>query len=175
MVKNSSELRQARRMVEDILLRESHDKQLMIGAMIESTSSLFDLDAILEVADFLSIGTNDLTYSILDMDRRSQGHSLVKSFCNPSVVRATHQIVQAAIKYSKPVSVCGEAASDPAIACLMIGLGIRNLSITSFSASRLCSVINRMTIDQMNTLAERALKSETETDVLELLSSVPVN
>jgi len=175
MVKGSAEFRQARRMVEDILRCELPDKQLLIGAMVETPSALFDLDAIVEDADFLSIGTNDLTYSILDMDRRSHGHSLVNSFCNPSVVRATDQIIQSARKHGKPVSVCGEAASDPAVACLMIGLGLRDLSINPFSASRLCSAINRMTVGQMSALAEGALKAETETEVRELLSSAPFN
>lgn len=173
MVKGSSELRQARCIVEEILRKELPNRQLLIGAMIETPSALFDLDAILKEADFLSIGTNDLTYSILDMDRRSHGHSLVNSFCNPSVVRATHQIVQSARKHGKPVSVCGEAASDPAVACLMVGLGLKNLSINPFSASRLCSVINRMSVDQMSALAEEALIAETEAEVLGLVSSVP--
>jgi len=171
MVRSSSDLRQARRMVEEILRQELPDKQLLIGAMVETPSALFDLDGILEGADFLSIGTNDLTYSILDMDRRSHGHSLVNSFCHPSVVRATHQIVQAAHKSGKPASVCGEAASDPAVACLMIGLGLRSLSINPFSAPRVCSAINRMTVDQMNALAEGSLEAETEAEVLRLLSS----
>jgi phosphotransferase system enzyme I (PtsI) len=175
LVKSSSELRQARDMVEGILRREAPGIQLPIGAMIETPSALFDLDAILENADFLSIGTNDLTYSILDMDRRTHGHSLADSFFHPSVVRATHQIVQSARKHGKPVSVCGEAASSPAAACLLIGLGVLNLSINPFSASRLCSAINRMTVGQMNALAEKALKAETETAVSELLSSVPFN
>jgi phosphoenolpyruvate-protein phosphotransferase len=175
MVKSSSELRQARRIVEEILRRELPVKQLLIGAMIETPSALFDLDKILEDTDFLSIGTNDLTYSILDMDRKSHGHSLVQSFCNPSVVRATHQIVQSARKYEKPVSVCGEAASDPAVACLMIGLGLRNLSINPFTASRLSNTINQMTVDKMEALADRALKAQTEPEILDLLSSVPQN
>ncbi len=175
MVKSSSELRSARRVVEEIARNELPDRQLLIGAMIETPSALFDLDAILEDADFLSIGTNDLTYSILDMDRRSHGHSLVNSFCNPAVVRATHQVVQAARKHGKPVSVCGEAASDPSVASLMIGLGLRVLSINPFSASRVCSAINRMTVGQMTAIAERALKAETETEVRELLSSIPCN
>jgi phosphoenolpyruvate-protein kinase (PTS system EI component) len=57
----------------------------------------------------------------------------------------------------------------------MIGLGLRNLSINPFSASRLCSTINRMTVDEMCALAEVALKAETETEVLDLISSVPLN
>jgi phosphoenolpyruvate-protein phosphotransferase len=170
MVKGASELRQARRMVKEIVRREAPDKELLIGAMVETPSALFDLDAILEDADFLSIGTNDLTYSILDMDRRSHGHSLIHSFCNPSVIRATHQIIQSARKHGKLVSVCGEAASDPAVACLMIGLGLRNLSINPFSASRLCCAINRRTVDEMKDLAEGALTAKTETEVREKLS-----
>jgi phosphoenolpyruvate-protein kinase (PTS system EI component) len=57
----------------------------------------------------------------------------------------------------------------------MIGLGLRNLSINPFSAAQLCFAINRMSVDQMNVLAQRALKAETESKVLELLSSVPIN
>ncbi|MBN2035216.1 MAG: phosphoenolpyruvate--protein phosphotransferase [Chitinispirillaceae bacterium] len=175
MVTGSSELRQARRIVEDILRKETLDNRLLIGVMIETPSALFDLDAIMKEADFLSIGTNDLTYSILNLDRRSHGHSLVNSFCNPSVVRATNHIVQSARKHGKPVNVCGEAASDPAVACLMIGLGLRNLSVNPFSVSRLCFAINQISIDEMNGLSEAALKAETESEILKLLSSVSDN
>lgn len=174
MVKGASELCQARDIVEELMKYELSDKGLMIGAMIETPSALFDLDEIVRHADFLSIGTNDLTYSILDMDRRSHGNSLVDSFCNPSVVRAVHQIVKVAGSHGKTVCVCGEAASDPVVACLMIGLGLREFSINLFSTAQLCNVIKKMTIGQMTVMAEKALKARTEEEIREMITSVPV-
>ncbi len=103
--------------------------------MVETPAAAFDIEGILQIADFVCIGTNDLAHSILAMDRGSQGHPEVLSFLHPSVLRATEQVVRAAVNQGVAVAVCGEAASDPAVACLLVGKGVRALSMNPFQVA----------------------------------------
>ena len=101
-----------------------------IGAMIETPSALFQLDEILHLADFISIGTNDLSQFILAADRNSVDLLNDDSVLHPSVLRAIIKIIESANKQNRSVCICGEAAGNPTIACLLIGLGVRELSMS---------------------------------------------
>ncbi len=92
MVMGVADLSEACRLVDEVLQSEQLSKRPPIGAMIETPAAAFDIRGILQIVDFVSIGTNDLAHSILAMDRGSQGHSGVLSFLHPSVLRATEQI-----------------------------------------------------------------------------------
>ncbi len=172
MVMGVADLREARCLVDDLLQREAPGKRISIGAMIETPAAAFDIHGILDFADFVSIGTNDLAHSILTMDRGSQGQAGVISFLHPSVLRATHQVIQAAAEKGVTLSVCGEAASDPTVACLLIGMGVRNLSINPFLASRLRRAIQQVTLGHIEALAKDILDAKTGKEVQDLLSSV---
>jgi phosphoenolpyruvate-protein phosphotransferase (PTS system enzyme I) len=171
MVMGAAELSEARRLVEEVLESEHLSKLPPIGAMIETPAAAFDIQGILQLADFVSIGTNDLAHFILAIDRGSQGQPGVLSFLHPSVLKATEQIVRAAISQRVAVSVCGEAASDPAIACLLVGMGVKDLSMNPFLAKRVRYAIKRVTIDQAQALAKEALGATTTKEVQETLSS----
>jgi phosphoenolpyruvate-protein phosphotransferase len=131
-----------------------------IGAMIETPSSVFELDEILQVADFVSIGTNDLAQFMLAADRNSLYLLAENAVLHPSVVRAIRTIVQAAQEYDRPVCVCGEEAGNPPIACLLVGLGIRQLSMSPVRAGRLRYALRRNSCSRLQEIAECALKSE---------------
>jgi phosphotransferase system enzyme I (PtsI) len=101
-----------------------------LGAMIETPAALFALDEIMELADFVAIGTNDLTQYLLASDRALAQGTDDCSAMHPAVLRAIKQIVDAAESHRCPVCVCGEEAGNPDFACLLVGLGIRELSMT---------------------------------------------
>jgi phosphoenolpyruvate-protein kinase (PTS system EI component) len=172
MVIGVADMREARRLVDEVFQSEQLSTQPPIGAMIETPAAAFDVQGILQIADFACIGTNDLAHSILGMDRRLQGHSEVLTFLHPSVLRATERIVQAAMDQGVALSVCGEAASDPSIAYLLVGMGVRDLSMNPFLSARVCHTIRQVTIDRAQTLARQALNAATPTDIQEVLSSV---
>ena len=171
MVMGVADLSEARRLVEEMLQSEQFPKRPPIGAMIETPAAAFDIHGILQIVDFICIGTNDLTNSILAMDRGSQRQPGVLSFLHPSVLRATEQIVRAAVNQGVAVSVCGETASDPAVACLLVGMGVRALSMNPFQVAGVRHAIRQITIDQAEALAKEALGATTPKEIQEIVAS----
>ena len=172
MVLGSEDLRKARSLVDEVLQLEFPNKRLFIGAMIETPAAAFDIHGILDLADFVSIGTNDLAHYILAVDRWSRGDLAVLSFFHPSVLRATCQVTQVAGDKGVGLSVCGEAASDPAAACLLIGMGVRTLSINPFLAPRVRRAIQQVTLEQMQAVAQDIQSAKTDKRIRELLAPV---
>jgi len=106
-------------------------ERVEVGAMVEVPSLLFQLDELLERADFLSVGSNDLVQFLYAADR---GNSLVASRFDPisaPVLRALKDIADRAHAHGKPVTLCGEMASKPLGALALIALGYRSLSLTA--------------------------------------------
>jgi phosphoenolpyruvate-protein kinase (PTS system EI component) len=99
-----------------------------VGAMIERPEAIAAIGDLARAADFLSIGTNDLTASILDLGRRDP--SLTPGRVRePAVLEAIGRTVRAGREYGRPVSVCGDAASDPELVPVLLDLGCRVLSV----------------------------------------------
>jgi phosphotransferase system enzyme I (PtsI) len=171
MVMGVADMREARRLVETVFQNEQFTRLPPIGAMIETPAAAFDIQGILKIADFVCIGTNDLSHFTLAMGRQSQGHPGVLSFLHPSVLKATAQIVRAAEKQKVPISVCGEAASDTAVACLLVGMGVRDLSMSPFLAARVSHAIRQLTLTQAQTLAKDTLGATTPEEVQEIVAS----
>jgi len=171
MVMGAADMTAARNVVEEILQGESPGIRPLIGAMIETPSAVFDLRGILAIADFVCIGTNDLSHSILAMDRASQGHSAVRSFLHPSVLKATHQIIRAAKKQAVPLSVCGEAAGDPTVACLLAGMGVRELSMNPFLVENVLHALREVTLEEARQIARKVLAASTPDEVRDTLAS----
>ncbi|GLI01213.1 aldolase/citrate lyase family protein [Phytohabitans aurantiacus] len=99
-----------------------------LGAMIESPPAVAAVDEIAEAADFLSIGSNDLSASLLGLDRRDPRLN-PGSAAEPVVLQAIAAVVAAGERHGKPVSLCGDAAADPSVVPLLIGLGCTVLSV----------------------------------------------
>ena len=171
MIMGTADLMEGCYVVDEAMQNEHIDKRPLVGAMIETPAAAFDIYGILDIVDFVCIGTNDLSHFILAMDRGVQGDSAVHSFLHPAVLRATDHIVKAAIKKNVPVSVCGEAAGDPGVACFLVGIGVRELSMSPFLSSRVCRSIRRLTLEQAGTLAGNVLEAETQKEIQGMLSS----
>ena len=171
MVIGASDLSEARHLVDEVFQSEQLNKRPPIGAMIETPAAAFDILEILPIVDFICIGTNDLTQSILAMDRGSQGFHGILSFLHPSVLRATEQVVRAALNQRVAVSVCGEVASDPSVACLLVGMGVRALSMNPFQVAGVRHAIRQVTIDQAEALAREALGATTPKEIQEIIAA----
>src|SRR5207244_9948842 len=105
-----------------------------VGAMIEVPGAALSADALARVCDFFAIGTNDLTMYTLAIDRGDEQVAHLYNPLHPAVLRLIQFATEAALRAGIPISVCGEVAGDPRFAGLLLGLGIRELSM---SASRL--------------------------------------
>jgi phosphoenolpyruvate-protein phosphotransferase (PTS system enzyme I) len=171
MVLGVADLLEAVRVVDDLLQTEPLGQRPPIGAMIETPAAVFTIESILQAADFISIGTNDLAHSILAIDRESAGSPGILSFLHPAMLRATEQTVRSALQEGMTVSVCGEAASDPAAACVLVGMGVRDLSMNPFQTAGVRQALRKVTIVQANTLAQEALAADSSQEIQAIIST----
>jgi phosphotransferase system enzyme I (PtsI) len=107
-----------------------------IGAMIEVPGAALAADALAQVSDFFAIGTNDLTQYTLAIDRGEERVAHLYNPLHPAVLRLVQFATEAALRARLPVAVCGEIAGDPRYAPLLIGLGIRELSMATAALPR---------------------------------------
>lgn len=128
-----------------------------VGAMLETPAALFALDEILELADFAAVGTNDLTQYLLASDRTLAHGTDDCSAMHPAVLRAIKKIVEAAEVRKCPLCVCGEEAGNPDFACLLVGLGVRELSMTPARSANVRNALRRMDSRVAAEIANRAL------------------
>lgn len=172
MVLGKSDLETALEVVHCVAREVGTSSVPAIGAMIETPSALFALDEILELAEFVSIGTNDLTQFMLAADRMDVGMTEDFSVLHPSVLRAIAQVVEAATKAGREVCICGEAASYPRTACLFVGMGVRQLSMSPVRSARVRFLLRATTRGHLEELADAALRSDTPTAVQTLLAGL---
>jgi phosphoenolpyruvate-protein phosphotransferase len=140
-----------------------------IGAMIETPAALFTLHEILDAADFISLGTNDLIQFMLAADRGSLASADSYTVLHPSVVRAISHVVTACTERNRPVSLCGEIAGDPFVVPLLIGLGVRVLSMSPVRAPKVRSVLRRVDLQQAEELASETLAARSAASIVELV------
>ncbi|RLW57316.1 MAG: phosphoenolpyruvate--protein phosphotransferase, partial [gamma proteobacterium symbiont of Stewartia floridana] len=121
----------------DELLEEGYQvKMPQVGVMIEVPAAVYQVEALAQRIDFLSVGTNDLTQYLLAVDRNNAHVAEIYNDLHPAVLRALIQIVNGAAQYGKEVSVCGELAGNPAAAVLLLGMGVNSLSMNGGSLLR---------------------------------------
>jgi phosphoenolpyruvate-protein phosphotransferase len=173
MVLGESDLAEAVQRVQQLGDEMSLPRLPRLGAMIETPSALFSLNEILRQVDFVSIGTNDLTQFMLAADRDAADLMDDYSFVHPSVLRAIRKVVEACDEAGCDVSVCGEAAGDTSTACLLVGLGIRQLSMSPVRAARVRLAIRQTDSHELVDLAEQSLRADSSVRVKELLRQLP--
>ena len=113
------------------LTREGHpyDPAIPIGGMIEVPSAAITADQFAQKLDFLSIGTNDLIQYTLAIDRVDDEVNYLYDPLHPAVLRLIKQTIEAGAKFNKPVSLCGEMASDALYTRLLLGMGLKIFSM----------------------------------------------
>jgi phosphotransferase system enzyme I (PtsI) len=142
---------------------------LPVGVMIETPAAAILADRLAAEADFLSVGTNDLTQYTLVVDR---GNARLADRFNPhdpSVLRLLKMVADAARAAGKPASVCGEMASEPLSAFLLIGLGYETLSVAPPALPLIKWTVRQVSAARARVAAEQALAARTADDVLDLL------
>jgi phosphoenolpyruvate-protein phosphotransferase len=143
-----------------------------VGVMIEIPSAAILVDRILREVDFVSIGTNDLIQYTLAVDRDNDLVSHLYETLNPAVIWLIKHVVDAGVREGKPVSICGEVAGDPFYIPLLIGLGLRELSVNPVSILDIKEAVRRISLREAQTLAETILTLSTAEEVEKVLQSV---
>jgi phosphotransferase system enzyme I (PtsI) len=129
------------------------------GVMVEVPSSALLADRILAEADFASIGTNDLTQYTLAADRLLGSVAAFQDPWHPAVLRLVGEVGRAGAALDKPVGVCGEAAADPLLAVVLVGLGVTSLSMSPAALAGVRAELHRFTLPQARELADLALSA----------------
>jgi phosphotransferase system enzyme I (PtsI) len=117
-----------------------------IGVMIEVPGAALAADALAGVSDFFAVGTNDLTMYTLAIDRSDEQVAHLYNPLHPAVLRLIQFSVQAALRARIPISLCGEMAGDPRYTVLLLGLGVRELSMSSASLPRVKQQIRSLNL-----------------------------
>ena len=176
MITELSELRAGRAALEEAhhALEQAgtaHAWPVPVGIMVEVPSAVILSDQLAREADFFSIGTNDLTQYVLAADRGNPALTRFQDALHPAVLRMVGQITAEAHRQGKHVAVCGEAASDPTAARLLIGLGVDELSLSPARIPAIKSAIRAASKGELERLAQEALKLPSSVDVRALAGS----
>lgn len=174
LITNVQELMQAKMILHDVMedLDEEgipYNRDLDVGIMIETPSAALTASTLARDADFFSIGTNDLTQYTLAVDRANELVSTLYSAADPAVLRLIRTVIQDAHKAQIDLSVCGETASEPEYVMLLLGLGVRTLSLTSPMIPEIKQVIRSVTMEDCNLLARKVLGMNSERQIASYL------
>ena len=182
MISEVSEFQAARALIDrEVALLSKHGRpepsKLMVGTMIEVPALLWQLDHLLPLADFVSVGSNDLVQFLFAADRGNERVAARFDSLSSSVLRAFRRIVREAERFETPLTLCGEMAGKPLEAMTLIGLGFRSISMSpasigpvkamvlSLDAGTLRERLDEMLEDQTASLREELKRFAAETGV----------
>jgi len=177
LITNIQELMQAKMILHDVMedLDEEgikYNRDVKVGTMVETPSAALTASTLARESDFFSIGTNDLTQYTLAVDRGNELVSTLYSAADPAVLRLIRTVIQDAYKAQIDVSVCGETASEPEYVLLLLGMGIRTLSLSVPMIPEIKQVIRSVTIEECNVLARKVLAMNSERQISAYLRNV---
>jgi phosphoenolpyruvate-protein phosphotransferase (PTS system enzyme I) len=174
LVSGVQELRQVKTLVRELQLElaeqgVAYNKELQIGIMIEVPSAAVIADLLATEADFFAIGTNDLIQYSLAIDRGNENVSYLYEPLHPALLRLIKGVIDAGKRAGIPVSLCGEMASDPIYAILLLGLGLEIFSMNPSSIPVIKNVIRSVRYRDCRKIAEAALQKKTAQEIEEFV------
>jgi phosphotransferase system enzyme I (PtsI) len=177
LISGVAELRTARAICQDVcagLKRDGlpHNPDVPLGAMVETPSAALISDLLAEECEFLSIGTNDLIQYSLAADRENEHVGYLYHPLHPAIIRSLRQIVSGAASQGREAAMCGDMAGDPLLVLVLLGLGLRNLSMAPRQIPLIKSIIRASTMAEAQRLAKAALALRTESEVEDLVYNV---
>jgi phosphotransferase system enzyme I (PtsI) len=137
---------------------------LRAGVMIETPSAALHADRLLQHVDFVSIGTNDLSQYTFAADRMAASLSHLTDPWQPALLTLVASVAEAGERAGKPVGVCGEAAADPLLACVLVGLGVTSLSCAASAVRSVGAMLATVTLEQCRQAAQAALDADDPAD-----------
>lgn len=169
MVSELAELHRARAALEEAAMAVGRAEPVQLGVMIETPAAALLADQLAAEADFLSVGTNDLTQYTLAADRGNAAVAGLVDALHPAVLRLIERAAAGAAAHRKPLGVCGGLASEPRAAALLIGLGVTELSATPGAVPAVKAAVRGVTMAAARALAVRALAASSAAEVRALL------
>ena len=174
MVSSVEEVRHVRTAFDQVLEEFAKEgkkplNKIALGAMIEVPAAAIALDGMINDLDFVSIGTNDLIQYLVAVDRVNPEVAHMYDPCHPAVGRTIHNIIQTAHKRNKPVSICGEIASDSKMLPLLLGWQVDSLSVTPRMYLRVKNNIRNLNFEHCSDLAQAALLMGSSAEIRKLV------
>jgi len=174
LITTMTELKQAKMILDDVreeLEDENVDvaKDVPVGMMIEVPSAALMASTFAREVDFFSIGTNDLTQYTVAVDRGNQRVASLYSAANPAVLRLVKDIIRAGKRRNIETTLCGEIGGDITYTMLLIGLGLRALSLVPAQIPRIKQVIRRVDVKSCERLARKVGSFDSERRTLKYL------
>lgn len=170
LISTIGELMQAKRIVndecEDLEERKiPFRSDVPIGIMVEVPATVMTIERFVPEVDFFSIGTNDLIQYTLAVDRGNKDVAALYSAGDPAVLKLIHLVIQAGRAGAVPVNVCGQMSANPIYTMLLLGLGLRQLSVPYSVHQEIKMVCRSVTIPQCEAVAARALSMESSSSI----------
>ncbi len=170
MVSTVKELRQARMVLADMMedLEDegvNFNRDIPIGMMVEVPSAVLTLDDFLGEVDFVSIGTNDLVQYTLAVDRTNKDVVSLYSPAQPAVLRLIEMVLQTCEQRNVPVNLCGQMSGSTTYTMLLLGMGLRNFSVTPSAIPEIKKICRSVTMSQCREVAEHALSLESADEI----------
>jgi phosphotransferase system enzyme I (PtsI) len=168
------ELRQARSMLHEVMEDLEEDgipftRDLPVGIMVETPSAALLSSAFAREVAFMSIGTNDLTQYTLAVDRANERVAHLYSPHNPAVLKLIREVVQSGRRHKVDVSMCGEMAGAPIYTALLLGLGLRQLSMAPKDLPEIKKIIRSTSIKRCEAIARKVVRFDADRQVLNYL------
>jgi phosphotransferase system enzyme I (PtsI) len=170
MVSVSSEVRQARGLLEECMKELTQEGKLMaqnleVGIMVEVPSAALMADSLAQEVDFFSIGTNDLTQYTLAADRTNSELAYLSNAFSPAVLRLIQGVIRAAHQHQKWVGLCGEMAGEPLAIPILLGMGLDEFSMNPVAIPAAKTLIRSLSTQTCQRLAQKVLTLTTAEEV----------
>ena len=170
MVTDAAEVRTVRALVDELRAELGGLSQVQIGAMVETPAAALTAALIAREVDFLSIGSNDLTQYTLAMDRGHPELAPRMDALHPAVLQLVAATATAGVAANRLVAVCGGIAADPLAVPLLIGLGVRELSVVPAAVPALKRQVGLLEVAHCRALAEQCLGLGSAAEVRSLVA-----
>lgn len=174
MITSVSEINETRKLTEEIRQRLIDENvpccgDIKLGIMIETPAAAISADIFAKHADFFSIGTNDLVQYIMAADRGNSEVEYVYNPYHPAVIKMLYNVIKSGNDAGIEVSVCGDLAANTEFTELLIGMGLKKLSVPLPMAGRIKYRISNISISKAHLLAERVLAAEDEHEIQKIM------
>ena len=174
MITTLEELRASKILIQRVVLElASEGYEVLapqVGVMIEVPSAVYIAPELAKEADFLSVGSNDLTQYLLAVDRTNSRVADMFDGFHPAILRALEITSKAGTNAEIPVALCGEMAGDPLAAVLLVGLGFKELSMSSAALAQVKRALGAFSSKECQSLAQQALAMESGVEVLHIIA-----
>jgi phosphotransferase system enzyme I (PtsI) len=170
LISTMLEFRQAKMILADVMedLEEhgvAFDRNLAVGMMVETPAAVMMMDRFVDEVDFISIGTNDLIQYTLAVDRSNKEVAQLYTGSDPAVIKLIDMTIKPAIAAGISVGLCGQMSSNPIYTMLLLGLGLRQMSVPPGAIPEIKRVVRSVTISQCEAVSAKAMTFELARDV----------